>query len=329
MTKFTVIYRESGESSPKRVVLKGADESSLRRECEEKGWQVLYIRPASERSGGNRFVRTFTSELHLPVRFGVSTTELCAFCESVSKLCRIGIPLQQIIDDCIQKEGNAWFRKRLLIVRERLQGGDSLADAMEDPRCVKAFPLSLRRRVRLGEANGRLADSLKRFRCVFSFEKMRQEVVGTMIAMALNFVLCVFFLATAEIKSEPLSRAAVDLKMASHVSFAMRIQNFGSNHPLWLVGFALAIVGIGVMLWAGVKFCATRIAFKSLLWMVKIRQMGVRNWAWLNKSAGIAALVLAVGILLPFGLEVIGEASGLFNFPVSKWVKEAFAILTR
>ena len=46
MTKFTVIYRESGESSPKRVVLKGDDESSLRRECEGRGWQVLLIRDA-------------------------------------------------------------------------------------------------------------------------------------------------------------------------------------------------------------------------------------------------------------------------------------------
>ena len=50
MAKYTVIYRAAGESSPKRVVLKGADESSLRRECEDKGWQVLLI-PQAKRAG--------------------------------------------------------------------------------------------------------------------------------------------------------------------------------------------------------------------------------------------------------------------------------------
>ena len=43
----------------------------------------------------------------------------------------------------------------------------------------------------------------------------------------------------------------------------------------------------------------------------------------------VLLIVALVIVVLPFGLDVIGEATGLFSFPASKWMKEAFAILTR
>lgn len=91
---------------------------------------------------------------------------------------KAGVSLLQIIDICIQDADNAWFRKRLQIVRERLQGGDSLSAAVEDSRCVKAFPPVLRKRIRIEESNGRLGDALARFNATLLFEKARREVIG-------------------------------------------------------------------------------------------------------------------------------------------------------
>ena len=323
MMKYTVIYRESGEPKPKQTVLKSDDESSLRRECERKDWQVLLIRPANEQGRGDRFVRVFTGELHPPIRFGVSTTELCAFCENVSKLCRIGIQLPQIIDDCIQKEGNAWFRKRLLIVRERLQGGDSLADAMEDPRCVRAFPLSLRRRVRLGEATGRLGDSLGRFVLLFKFEKTRREVVWNMIVLTLDMTFLISLLAVFSMIAEP-TRVIGN----SQLSVFLKISNCIHNHRV-CSGFVLLLLdaGVGMMLWTGVKLFSTRIA----LWKFRraMRKQESKKIPFTESREFVVFIVFLVVVVLPFGLESIGDATGLFSFPASKWMKEAFAVLTR
>mgnify|MGYP003318786128 CR=1 FL=1 len=323
MMKYTVIYRESGEPKPKQTVLKSDDESSLRRECEAKGWQVLHIRPANEQDRGDRFVQAFTGELHPPIRFGVSTTELCAFCENVSKLCRIGIPLPQIIDDCIQKEGNALFRKRLLIVRERLQSGDSLADAMEDPRCVKAFPLLLRRRVRFGEANGRLADSLGRFNFVLKFEKTRREVMRDILCCGLALIETIFgFFFIVMMVSPGRVIEGSQLPLFFEIGYFMRCHQVACVFALLFL-----IVGVGVLLWVCVKLFSTRIA----LWKFRraMRKQESKKIPFTESREFILLIVALVIVVLPFGLDVIGEATGLFSFPASKWMKEAFAILTR
>lgn len=323
MMKYTVIYRESGEPKPKQTVLKSDDESSLRRECERKDWQVLHIRPANERGRGDRFVRSFTGELHPPIRFGVSTTELCAFCENMGYLYRTGVPLPQIIDDCIQKEGNAWFRKRLLIVRERLQGGDSLAVAMEDPRCVKAFPLSLRRRMRREEANGRLGDSLRRFVLLYKFEKTRREVLQGMISSAIYTVFWLSFLVVLSMIAEP-SMVIGNRQLPVY----LRISNWIHFHQV-CGGFVLLLLigGIGVVLWFCVKLFSTRIA----LWKFRraMRKQESKKIPFTESREFVLFIVVLVVVVLPFGLESIGDATGLFSFPASKWMKEAFAILTR
>lgn len=323
MMKYTVIYRESGEPKPKQTVLKSDDESSLRRECERKDWQVLLIRTANEQGRGDRFVRAFTGELHLPTRFDVSTTELCAFCENVSKLCRIGIPLPQIIDDSILKEGNAWFRKRLLVVKERLHRGDSLAAAMEDPRCVKAFPLLLRRRVRLGEANGRLADSLGRFNFVLKFEKTRREVLRDILCCGLTLIETIFgFFFIVMMVSPGRVIEGSQLPLFFEIGYFMRCHQVACVFALLFL-----IVGVGVLLWVCVKLFSTRIA----LWKFRraMRKQESKKIPFTESREFVLFIVVLVVVVLPFGLESIGDATGLFSFPASKWMKEAFAILTR
>lgn len=241
MTKFTVIYREAGESSPKRVVMKGADESSLRRECEAKGWQVLLVRHAKWMGYGRRFkwVSLRGYEIQLPFPLGVWTAELVAFCEVLCTLSKTGVPLLQIIDICIQDANNAWFRKRLQIVRERLQSGDSLSTAVEDPRCVKAFPPVLRKRIRIEESNGRLGDALARFNATLRFEKARREVIG----------LCGLFPAL----------------LVGVVPVGWVVEGLVLKGPLLLpLGYWLVSIAICAIMWVVLKYFTTRIALKTI-----------------------------------------------------------------
>ena len=167
MAKFKVIYREPGNPTPKQVTMESFGTAYLQAECEGKGWQVLYIRTAEDLGLFGRLNRMLTGKISFRVRLSVSTAELCMFCEVMRSLYMAGVQMLQIIEMCIEEEGNPWFKKRLAVVQERLRSGDDLSTAMGDPRCVRAFPLLMRETVRIGEANGRLGDSLERLITTF------------------------------------------------------------------------------------------------------------------------------------------------------------------
>lgn len=259
MTKFTVIYRESGESSPKRVVLKGADESSLRRECEGRGWQALLIRRANEWSSADLVLRAFTS-----IRFGVSTEELCAFCETMCTLWRAGVQVIQIIDICIREVGNAWFRERLQIVRRRMANGEDLASAMGDMRCSRAFPLRLRKRVLIGDRNGCIGNSIGRFNTVFKFERARQELINDMIALAIAVTECILVFGFIAMTVLPFNDTVAEKGACGPVLFAPW-ERFGMpNHPICLGGLFLGIASVVVILVMAIRKYATRITIRAL-----------------------------------------------------------------
>ena len=190
MAKYSVIYRELGNPKPKQTILESFGEAYLRAECEGKGWQVLLIRSAEDMSLAARLNRALTGKINLRIRLGVSTAELCMFCEVMRALYMAGVQMLQIIEMCIEEEGNPWFKKRLMIVQERLRSGDDLSTAMGDPRCVKAFPLLMRETVRIGEANGRLGDSLERL--IGTFKRAVETKRETISALTYPIIaLCV------------------------------------------------------------------------------------------------------------------------------------------
>lgn len=162
-------------------------------------------------------------------------------------------------------------------------------------------------------------------------DSMRRRVIWEMVGIASCLVLWILFFAELVIIRVPLSIAVVGPNPGGRVSFALRIQNCAYCHPFYLFSFLLAICAVGVMLWAGIKFFATPIAVKLPQSKIrrKIQRVDELLSKWLGSSIGLVLLVSSVLILLPFGLESIGDATGLFSFPASKWMKEAFANLAR
>ena len=268
--QYVVIYREPGVSKPKQTTMEGYGEVFLRAECEARGWQVLLIR---EKKAKRDF---FRMKLQLRIRLSVSTEELCMFCEIMRSLYMAGVQMLQIIEMCIQEEANPWFKKRLAIVQDRLRTGDDLSTAMGDPRCVKAFPLLMRETVRIGEANGRLGDSLERL--IATFKRAVETKRETISAMTYpSIALIVFFAVGAVIsmKIPPLLKEIVgakDLdKVYNQLPAAIRLLFYMYDHPACLVYPPLIIVGL-VFLWRqGMKCHATRIALTKLqrrVWMI-------------------------------------------------------------
>ena len=269
MAKYSVIYREAGSPKPRQAVLENAAEAYVRAECEARGWQVLLIRSAEDRSLAARFRRACTGKIQLRIRLGVSTAELCMFCEVMRALYMAGVQMLQIVEMCIEEEGNAWFRKRLRIVQERLRSGDDLSTAMGDARCVKAFPLLMRETVRIGEANGRLGDALERLITTFRRAvETKRETISAMIYPAIALIVFFAVGAVISMKIPPLLKEIVgekDLaKVYGQLPAAIRLLFYVYDHPLCLVYPPLAAVGLAGMWRTGMKYHATRIALTKL-----------------------------------------------------------------
>ena len=273
MAKFSVIYREPGNPKPKQTTMESFGEAYLRSECEGKGWQVLLIRSLAEKKS---LVTILTGKISLRVRLGVSTAELCMFCEVMRALYLAGVQMLQILDMCIEEEGNPWFKKKLIIVQERLRSGDDLSTAMGDPRCVKAFPLLMRETVRIGEANGRLGDSLSRL--IVTFKRAVETKRETISAMTYPAIAMIVFFAVGAVismKIPPLLKEIVGAKdidkIYSQLPAAIRLLFYIYDHPACLIYPPLVLVGL-IMLWrTGMKHHATRIALTKLqrrVWMI-------------------------------------------------------------
>ncbi len=276
MAKYSVIYREFGDTRPKKATMESFGEAYLRAECEGKGWQVLLIRSAEDMSLGARLSRALTGKLSFRIRLGVSTAELCMFCEVMRALYMAGVQMLQIIEMCIEEESNSWFRKRLMVVQERLRSGDDLSTAMGDPRCSKAFPLLMRETVRIGEANGRLGDSLARLITTFKRAvETKRETISAMTYPAIAMIVFFAVGAVISMKIPPLLKEIVgpkDIdKIYSQLPAAIRLLFYIYDHPACLIYPPLVIIGL-VMLWrTGMKYHATRIAltkFQRKVWMI-------------------------------------------------------------
>ena len=275
MAKYSVIYRESGNPTPKKTTMESFGEAFLRSECAGKGWQVLLIRSAEEIGLGARLRRAFTGNLKLR-RFGVSTAELCMFCEIMRALYMAGVQMLQVIDICIEEEGNDWFKKRLIIVQERLRSGDDLSTAMGDPRCTKAFPMLMRESIRIGEANGRLGDSLARL--ITTLKRAVETKRETISALTYPAIAMLVFFVVGTTISIMVPHALNDLlgkkdvaKIFNRIPAVIRFLFYLHDHPACLIYPPLIIVGLVIMWRTGMKYHATRIAltkFQRKVWMV-------------------------------------------------------------
>lgn len=258
MAKYRVIYREVGNPRPKQTTMESFGEAYLRIECDGRGWQVLLIREEAQK------INWVKLKISLP-RLGVSTAELCMFCEVMRALYMAGVQMLQIIDMCIEESGNSWFKKRLMVVQDRLRNGDDLSTAMGDPRCTKAFPLLMRETVRIGEANGRLGDSLARL--IVTFKRTVETKRETVSAMTYPLIALIVFFAVGAVismKIPPLLKEIVgakDLdKIQSQLPGSIRLLFYVYDHPACLVYPVLIIVGLIVLWRVGMKYHATRIA---------------------------------------------------------------------
>lgn len=263
MPSFTVVYRTPDSPAISRGVFPGQSETLVRQELVRRGWSVLLVQESKptllER------IKTFSNgALKLP-RFGVSTSELALLCEIFKALYSSGVQMLQIVEMTIDETPNSWLRKKLVLVLEHLRIGDSLADAMSDPRCRRAFPALMVETIRTGEANGRLDDALERLKRTFKrMADTKRDTISALVYPAFTLVVFMGVCSILAIKipdalNEFIGEAEVQ-KLMPRIPAAIRLLFTVRQHPAYLLFPPCFLTGFIVLLVVGMRFRATRYA---------------------------------------------------------------------
>ncbi len=313
MAVFNVIYREAGSAEVSRGVFESESESLLGSELAARGFSVLMIEASSTGSFKEKLARLSGVKLRMP-RFSASPDELSLLCEVFKTLYSSGVQMLQIVSMTIQETANPWLRRKLEIVLENLRVGDSLALALSDPRCAKAFPPLMREMIHVGEENGRLDMSFDKLAETFrQMAETKREMSSALMYPAFTVVV---FLAVCTILAvmipEALNKFVGQGSMASfrgQLPAAIKVLFALHDNPGWLAVPPAVVVSLAAI-WKGLS-CFKAAAY----WQASFRRRLPAVGKLFSQSALIRFLdILAAnqesGIAIDESLRLVGSTVG-------------------
>jgi type IV pilus assembly protein PilC len=124
----------------------------------------------------------------LPGLSGVSTKDLLVFTRQFATMIDAGLPLVQCLDILSSQMDNAAFRRILLAIKTKVEGGSTFADSLKDH--PKVFDELYTQLVSAGEVGGILDTILNRLAAyIEKNEKLKRKVRGALVYPII--VLCV------------------------------------------------------------------------------------------------------------------------------------------
>lgn len=177
---------ESGQT--KTGILDADTPRAARDKLRKDKIHVTAIRVANELAGGEMAApvgKGLKREIQLPAflqpKARISAADLANFTRQFSTLLHAGTPLAECLQVLIEQAGGRRFEAILRDVRERVTGGDTLADALGNHRSV--FNELYVNMVRAGEASGQLDVVLQRIGVFLQ----RQARLRNKVAAALTY----------------------------------------------------------------------------------------------------------------------------------------------
>lgn len=189
----------------------------------------------------------FSFENLMANRKKVSQKQVGFFTEQLATLLNSGMPLDRSLSVMIELSDDERIKSMVEQIRDKVRGGGSLSDAMEEQHGV--FSTMYTNMVRAGEMGGTLELSLQRLSDYLkSSKELKDSVVSAMIYPAILLVLAVgsLFVLLAKVvpKFKPLFEDAnIELPLLTQVVFAGAelVQGF------WWVFVILIVAGVAII----------------------------------------------------------------------------------
>lgn len=239
---------------------------------------------------------------------GVSTKDVAVFTRQFSVMIDAGLPLVQCLEILGSQQDNQTFQKVLLAVRQDVEGGSSLADAMK--KHPKVFDNLYSNMIAAGEAGGILDTILKRLAAYIEKNvKLKAQVKSAMVYPVA--VVSIAFLVVAVILWKVIPTfAALFAGLGAQLPLPTRIVITMSNWFVRLLPF-LVIGGVGggyglqryYSTYNGRRVC------DGLLLKVPVMGMILRKIAVARFCRTLSTLISS-GVPILDGLEITARTSG-------------------
>jgi type IV pilus assembly protein PilC len=239
---------------------------------------------------------------------GVSSKDVAVFTRQFSVMIDAGLPLVQCLEILGSQQDNQMFQKVLLAVRQDVEGGASLADAMK--KHPKVFDDLFTNMIAAGEAGGILDTILKRLAVYIEKSvKLKSQVKSAMVYPAAVISIAGLVVAVILWKVIP-TFAALFAGLGAQLPMPTRIVIVASN---WFVRLLPFLVVGGVLLGYGLnRYYATykgRRMIDGILLKTPVLGMILRKIAVARFCRTLSTLISS-GVPILDGLEITARTSG-------------------
>ncbi len=238
----------------------------------------------------------------------VSQKDILFFTRQFATLFISGVPVVQAFDALTDQIKNKTFRKVLVQMRNDIEKGSSLADAMRrHPRVFSSLFVNM---VKAGEEGGMLDKVLKRMAEYFEkMIKLKRKIVGAMIYPSMVIAVAVLVVAIIMIFVIPtfaklFSEMGLDLPLPTRITIAM--SNFMAKSGIFIF---FSIIGFFIF----IKFLRRTEKGKKLTDKVflKIPLLGsILLKSSLSRFSRTLGTLLGSGVPILSSMEISGRASG-------------------
>lgn len=244
----------------------------------------------------------------IPLRGSVKSKDVVIFSRQFSTMINAGLPLIQCLDILAAQEQNKTFAKVIRNIKEEIEGGSTLSDALR--KHPKVFDDLFINMIAAGEAGGILDTILNRLATYLEKSmKLKRKVKGAMTYPGVVLVMSVGIITLLLVKVVPVFQS-IFAGMGRELPFATQtlidLSNFVTNNALYIVcAIVIAIVALA-------RFYRTdsgRYLFDRMIIKPPVIGPLMRKVA-IAKFTRTLSTLISSGVPILDGLEIVSRTSG-------------------
>jgi general secretion pathway protein F len=260
--------------------------------------EVAEERGAASSAQGSTFAR-----LNVELFARVSQREVSLCVRQLGTLLRAGMPLVASLNGIVEQLGETRLARILTLVREAVNGGASLADALAaHPRTFNPLMVNM---IRAGEAGGALDVVLERLADLMERQaSLRRKVQSALVYPAVLLVLGILVVSFLLVKVVPsVTKIFVDMKadLPTATTVLLAISDFAQRR-WWLVALGAAAVVFGVQAYGRTE--KGRMALDGLKLKIPLFG-GLLRKVMVTRFASTLSTLLASGVPLLSCLDIV------------------------
>jgi len=239
---------------------------------------------------------------------GIKSKDVAIFTRQFSVMIDAGLPLVQCLEILGSQQENTVFQRVLLTVRQDVEGGSSLADAMK--KHPKAFDDLYVNMIAAGEAGGILDTILKRLATYIEKNvKLQSQVKSAMVYPVAVVSIAALVVGVILWKVIP-TFAALFAGLNAQLPLPTRIVIFLSNWFVRLLPFLIVAIVVGVVLFRryyatdGGRHTVDRLMLKMPVLGIILRKIAVARFC------RTLSTLISSGVPILDGLEITARTAG-------------------